>query len=65
MKIYVQPRNGDSFKRVVRQAIDLLHEAEIVSAQPDDSDSTLLVAPDHLPDALSTLERAGLRTRID
>jgi hypothetical protein len=37
MRIFVQPRNGDSFKRVVRQAVDILREAEIASAQADES----------------------------
>lgn len=61
MRIFVQPRNGDSFKRVVRQAVDILQEAEITSAQADES--TVLVDPGDLPNALSTLERAGLRAR--
>ena len=61
MRIFVQPRNSDSFKRVVRQAVDILQEAEIASAQADES--TVLVDPGDLPDALSTLERAGLRAR--
>jgi len=65
MKIHVQPRNGDSFKRTVWQAISILHDAEIASAQPDDTESLVLVDPEDTPDALAALERAGLRARLN
>jgi hypothetical protein len=65
MRIFVQPRNGDSFKRIVWQAINILHDARIASAQPDDSASMVLVDPEDLPDALTTLEQAGVRARTN
>ena len=60
MKIYVQPRNGDSFQR----AVSILRDAEISSAKAGDSD-TLLIDLEDTPVALATLERAGVRARID
>jgi hypothetical protein len=63
MRIFVQPRNGDSFKQVVRHAVDILHDAHIGSAQPDDS--AVLVDAEDLTDALSTLEQASVRARTN
>jgi hypothetical protein len=56
VKIYVQPRNGDSFQR----AVSILRDAEISSAKAGDSD-TLLIDLEDTPVALATLERAGVR----
>jgi hypothetical protein len=61
MKIRVQPRNGDSFRRTVERALITLGEAEIISAQAGDSDGTLLVDPEEMPEALAALEKSGVR----
>jgi hypothetical protein len=64
VKIYVQPRKGDSFQRAVLRAVSILRDAEISSAKAGGSD-TLLIDPEDTPVALATLERAGVRARID
>lgn len=58
------PPNGDSFQRAVLRAVSILCDAEISSTKAGDS-GALLVYPEDTPVALATLERAGVRARID
>ena len=67
MRICVQPRMGDSFDRTVRNAVEILHTANILSARASatiDGRSVLLVDPEDLSEAMATLERDGLRATV-
>ena len=67
MRIFVQPHNGTSFGRVVIRAIKLLHDANIQSAHAGHTVNghvIVLLDPEDVPDALATLEWAGLRSSV-
>jgi hypothetical protein len=67
MRIFVQPHMGDSFDRTVRNAVEILHTANILSARAGgtiDGRSVLLVDPEDLSEAMATLERDGLRATV-
>jgi hypothetical protein len=67
MRIFAEPRNGDSFDRVVTQAIKILHDAHIQSAlagRTVNGHAIVLIDPEAVPEALATLERAGLRSSV-
>jgi len=68
MRISIQPRNGDSFDRVVRKAVSILQQAAIASAQVGssiDNRRVVLIDPEDLPEALTMLEQAGLRATVN
>jgi hypothetical protein len=67
MKIFVQPRSGDSFDRTVRHAVEILLAANIQSAQAGgtiNQRAVVLIDPDDIPEAMATLERDGLRVTV-
>jgi hypothetical protein len=63
MSIFVQPRNGDSFGRVVRRAVQILRAADILSAHAGTLNEypVLLIDRCDMLEALAILEQAGLR----
>jgi hypothetical protein len=68
MRIFVQPRNGERFDRVVRRAVEILHGEDIRSAQIGGSvndRAIVLIDPEDAPEALATLKRAGLRVTVN
>jgi hypothetical protein len=67
MRIFVKPRNGDSFDRVVIRALEILHDANIQSAHAGhtaNGHAIVLIDPEDVPGALATLEQAGLRSSV-
>lgn len=67
MRIFVEPRNGDSFDRVVIRALKILHDANIQSARAGytvNGHAIVLIDPEDVPEALATLERAALRSSV-
>ena len=68
MRISIQPRNGDSFDRVVRKAVSILQQAAIASAQVGssiDNRRVVLIDLEDLPEALTMLKQAGLRATVN
>ena len=68
MRIFIQPRNGDSFDHVIGQAVKVLKEGQILSAQASEAlhdRPALLIDPSDLPEALAILEQAGLRVFLN
>jgi hypothetical protein len=63
MRIFVLPRNGDSFDRTVRRAVEILHSANILSAKPGgtiNDRAVVLVDPEDILEAMATLRREGM-----
>jgi hypothetical protein len=68
MQIFVQPRNGDSFDEAIRRAIEILQNAEILTASAGRSINNrpvVLVDPADFPEALVILDRAGVRAIVN
>lgn len=68
MRIFVQPRNGDSFDRTIGQAVEILQKANIPSAQAGgtiNGSAVVLIDPEEIPEALATLERAEMRATVN
>jgi len=61
MRILIQPRNGDSFERVVNNAIKILQDCHIASSKGGDDRPAVVIEADDLPLVLETLERARFR----
>jgi hypothetical protein len=64
MKIYVQPRNGDSFEQVLGQAFKILQNAEIpsvLSRATIHDRPALRIDPTDLPEVLEILKQAGIQ----
>jgi hypothetical protein len=66
MNIFVQPRNGESFDRIVRRAVKILREAEILSAQAGilSDCPVVLIDRGEILEALAILEQAGVRASV-
>jgi hypothetical protein len=63
MRIFVLPRNGDSFDRTVRRAVEILHAANIISARPGgtiNDRAVVLIDPEDILEAMATLQREGV-----
>jgi hypothetical protein len=62
LSVFVQPRNGERFDRVVRRAVEILNGEEIRSAQIGatvNARAIVLIDPEDAPEALAMLERRG------
>jgi hypothetical protein len=67
MRIFVQPRNGDSFRRVFARALTVLQDAHLTSAEGGGSFNdrpAMVVDPSDLTQVLEILERAGMRVIV-
>jgi hypothetical protein len=64
MRILIQPRNGDSFERVVNNAIKILQDCHIASSKGGDDRPAVVIEADDLPLVLETLERAMFRVVV-
>ena len=60
MRIFIQPRNGDSFERVIGRAVEILTEAQTLSANMD-SVRDRFIDPAELPELLAIFRQAGMR----
>jgi hypothetical protein len=60
MRIFVLPSNGDSFDRTIRRVVEILHSADILSAQPGGTINVVLVDPEDILEAMATLQREGM-----
>ena len=67
MRISVQLRNGDSFDRTIRVAVEVLRATNSVSptGQCDNHRAIVLIDPVDLPSALRVLEREGIRASVN
>jgi hypothetical protein len=68
MRIFIRPRNSDSYDRVVGRAIEVLQDAQIPSAQAREtihSRPGVLIDPADLPEVVAILGRAGLRVAMN
>jgi hypothetical protein len=69
VRIIIQPRNGDSFGKVVDRAIKILQDCQIASTQVSGEGGhyrpAVLIEPSDLPEVLKVLERAGMRVAVN
>ena len=69
MRIFIQPRNGDSFATVIAQAIKILQASEIASTHVNrdagDFRPAVMIDSSDLPEVLEILERAGMRLTVN
>ena len=66
MRIFIQDHDA-SPEQVVRQALDILHNAGIYSVDGGGifgNRALVLVDPEHVPEAVAALNNAGMRAAI-
>jgi hypothetical protein len=63
MRVFIQPRNGDSFERVIERAIEILTDAQALSAHIG-SVRDCFIDPVELPELLTILSQAGMRVLL-
>ena len=63
MRIFIQPRNGDSFERVIERTVEILMDAQTLSARPG-SVRDCFIDPVEMPELLAILRQAGMRVLL-
>ena len=63
MRIFIQPRNGDSFERVIGRAVEILKDAQTLSANMGRV-RDYFIDPVELPELLAILRQAGMRVLL-
>ena len=63
MRIFIWPRNGDSFERVIGRALEILMDAQTLSAHTG-SARDCSIDPVELPEILAILRQAGMRVLL-
>jgi hypothetical protein len=68
MRILIQPRNGDSFDKVVGYAAKILENSQVASTQiagtPGNFRPAILIDSSDLAEVLEILEKAGMRVSV-
>jgi hypothetical protein len=67
MRIFVQPRNGDSFDKTVRRAVEILQTANILSARAGgmtNDRAVVLIESAEILKAVAMLTHEGLRASL-
>ena len=63
MRIFIQPRTGDSFERVIERTVEILMDAQTLSASTG-SARDCSIDPVELPELLAILRQAGMRVLL-
>lgn len=67
MRIFVQPRSGDSFDLTIRNAVEILQRAHLLSVRAGgtvNDRAVVLIGSEEVLKALATLAGEGLRVSL-
>jgi hypothetical protein len=63
MRIFIQPRNGDSFERIIERTGEILTDAQTLSAHTDGV-RNCSIHPMEFSELLAILRQAGMRVLL-